>query len=79
MWVLSLDWKDPVEKGIAPTPIFLPEESPGQRSLMGYSPQGLTELDMTEVTQHAPSHPCAKLTWEMYYIEVVNCVHDSLN
>ena len=31
-----------------PTPIFLPGESHGQRSLAGYSPRGLKELDMTE-------------------------------
>ena len=31
-----------------PTPIFLPGESHGQRSLMGYSLWGLKELDMTE-------------------------------
>ena len=27
-------------------------ESPGQRSLAGHSPQGLTESDMTEATEH---------------------------
>ena len=31
-----------------PTPVFLPGESPGQRSLEGYSPLGHKELDMTE-------------------------------
>ena len=33
-----------------PTPVFLPGESHGQRSLVGYSPQGHKESDMTEVT-----------------------------
>ena len=33
-----------------PTPVFLPGESHGQRSLAGYSPWGHKELDMTEVT-----------------------------
>ena len=33
-----------------PTPVFLPGESHGQRSLAGYSPWGHTELDMTEAT-----------------------------
>ena len=33
-----------------PTLVFLPGESHGQRSLVGYSPQGLKELDMTEAT-----------------------------
>ena len=31
-----------------PTPSFLPEESHGQRNLVGCSPQGNKELDMTE-------------------------------
>ena len=33
-WVPSLGWEDPLEKG----KVFLPEESHGQRSLVGYSP-----------------------------------------
>ena len=33
-----------------PTPVFLPGKSHGQRSLAGYSPQGRTESDTTEVT-----------------------------
>ena len=31
-----------------PTPVFLPGESHGQRSLEGYSPWGCTESDTTE-------------------------------
>ena len=31
-----------------PTPVFLPGDSHGQRSLAGYSPQGRKGLDMTE-------------------------------
>ena len=31
-----------------PTPVFLPEESNGWRSLAGYSPWGFKELDTTE-------------------------------
>ena len=34
-----------------PTPVFLPGESQGQRSLVGYRLWGRKELDMTEVTQ----------------------------
>ena len=33
-----------------PTPVFLPGESHGRRSLIGCSPWGRTELDMTEAT-----------------------------
>ena len=32
------------------TPVFWPGESHGQRSLVGYSPWGHKELDVTEVT-----------------------------
>jgi len=31
-----------------PTPVLLPGKSHGQRSLVGYSPWGRKELDMTE-------------------------------
>ena len=47
-WTLSLGWEDPLEEGWQPTPVFLPGESHGQRSLVGYSPWGRKELDMTE-------------------------------
>ena len=36
-----------------PTPAFLPGESHGQRSLVGYSPRSCKESDTTEVTEHA--------------------------
>ena len=32
--------EDPLEKGMQPTPVFLPGEFHGQRSLVGYSPWG---------------------------------------
>ena len=35
-----------------PTPVFLPGEYHGQKSLAGYSPLDHTELDMPEVTWH---------------------------
>ena len=36
-----------------PTPVLLPGESHGRRSLVGYGPYGHKKLDTTEVTQHA--------------------------
>ena len=33
-----------------PTPVFLPGESLGQRTLVGYGPQGHKESDTTEAT-----------------------------
>ena len=46
----SLCWDDPLEEETQPTPVFLPGELHGQRSLMGYSPWGGKELDTTEAT-----------------------------
>ena len=45
--VWSLGWDDPLEEEMA-TPVFLPGQSNGQRSLPGYSPWGHKELDTTE-------------------------------
>ena len=47
-WVWSLGQKDPWRKSWQPTPVFLPVEFHGQRSLAGYSPWGHKELDTTE-------------------------------
>ena len=46
-------WEDPLEKGMGTTPVFLPGEFHGQRSLVGYSPWDHKESDMTEVTEQA--------------------------
>ena len=42
--------------GQQPTPVILPGESHGQRSLEGYSPECYKELDRTEVAEHACTH-----------------------
>ena len=54
MWVWALGQKDPLEEEMQPTPVFLPEKSHGQRSLVGYSPKGRKESDPTE-QQHGNS------------------------
>ena len=43
-WVRKIPWR----KKWLPTPVSLPGESHGQRSLAGYSPWGHKELDMNE-------------------------------
>ena len=61
--VQFLGQEEPLEKGTAthssilawriswqPTPVFLPGESQGQGSLMGFHLWGRTELDTTEAT-----------------------------
>ena len=66
-WVRKIPWR----RAWQPTPVFLPGESHGQRSLAGCNPLGRkdldtteatelaykpSELDMTEVTQHTLRH-----------------------
>ena len=47
--LLSLDWEDPLEKGMAiHSSILALRESHGQRSLAGHSPWGCKESDTTE-------------------------------
>ena len=43
-WVGKIPWR----RKWQPTPVLLPGESHGGRSLVGYSPQGRKELDTTE-------------------------------
>ena len=45
--VQFLGWEDPLERKWHPTPVFLPGNSHGQRSLAGYYPKSHEELDTT--------------------------------
>ena len=45
LWVRKIPWK-----AWQPTLVFLPGESCGQRSLVGYSPDGHKESDTTDET-----------------------------
>ena len=47
-WVRSLGQVDPLEKGMAIHPVFLPGKSQEQRSLSDYSPWSPKESDMLE-------------------------------
>ena len=48
-WVRKIPWR----KKWQPTPVFLPGESHGQRSLAGYSPWHCKGSDMTEWVTHS--------------------------
>ena len=53
-WVPTLGREDIVGgRKWQPNPVFLPEESHGPRSLVGYSPQRRKEEERTERTEHA--------------------------
>ena len=45
MWIRSQGQEDPLERTWQPTPVFLPGESHGQRSLVGYGLEGCKESD----------------------------------
>ena len=63
-WVRKIPWR----RAWQPTPIFLPGESHGQRSLVSYSPLGRKESNMTEATQHAHTTPASGV-----YIPCIYC------
>ena len=52
-WVQSLVRKIPWRRAWQTTPVLLPVESHGQRSLVACSPYGRRELDATEATEHS--------------------------
>ena len=56
-WVEKIPWG----KAWQPTPVLFPGESPGQRSLAGYSPWGHRESDTTE--QLSTAHPSQDITF----------------
>ena len=55
-WVASLGWEDSLEE-VMVTPVFLPGETHGQKSLVGYSAWGCKGSDTAEqlsTAQHCP-------------------------
>ena len=70
MQVRSRGWEDPLGRVWQSTPVFLPGESHGQRSLEGYSPWGFKESEMTEqltLTMHS-TVPGARKMEETQYL-----------
>ena len=57
------------EKAMAPTPVLLPGESQGRRSLVGYGPRGRKESDTTE------QHNLTNFTYSAYKL---NKQHDNI-
>ena len=48
----TLGWKDTLRRKWQPSPVFLPGESCGQRSLEGYDQLGHKKSEMPEATEH---------------------------
>ena len=66
-WVEKIPWRRTQQ----PIPVFLPGKFHGQRTLAGYSRQGLKESDMTSthVLRHKPRDPCTqKWVWNIWGI-----------
>ena len=59
-WVRKIPWR----RKWQPTPVFLPGESHGQRSLVGYSLWDCKESDTTEITSHTLYHDSYSKYWE---------------
>ena len=70
-WARSLGWEDPLEVGMRDNPLqYSYLENPhGQRSLVGCSPWGCKESDMT-VTEH--THVLNKRINEDFYKRIKN-------
>ena len=60
--------KIPWKRAWQPTPVLLPGESHGQRRPAGYSPQGCTESDMTQVTQHTHTKGTEALSFTLFFL-----------
>ena len=71
-WVGQIPWK----RAWQPTPVFLPGESRGQRSLVGYSPWSHKELGTTEAAQHAciQNHVSILNSWEGFLVLQSKCI-----
>ena len=69
-WVGKIPWK----KARQPTPVFLPEELHGQRSLAGDSPRGRQGSDRTEPTKHVRTHILHEYRSQLFDI-ALQCLH----
>ena len=64
--ITELNWR----RKCQPTPVFLPGESQGQRSLVGCRLWGPTESDMTEVTQQH----CSQRTYFVFFFNLLRFI-----
>jgi len=64
--------ENPLEKKMATTPVFLPGESHGQRSLVGYSPWGRKRVRHNWITKH-------KQQYSIVYMCHIFFIHSSID
>ena len=69
-WVGKIPWRSEWQN----TPVFLPGQSHGQRSLEGYSQWGCTESDMIEQLSRMTGLRCLEREWDPFLgMNVENC------
>ena len=68
-WIHSLGWEDPLEKSTSAHSSTLAWRIPGQRNLVGYSPQGCTDATEQDTSRptRATEHTCAHDTLERLF------------
>ena len=69
-WVKKIPWR----RAWQPTPVFLPGESHGLRSLVGYRVHGVSEWDTTEATEHAHTHHL-QIMAILYFFSLPYCAY----
>ena len=67
-WIAKILWR----KAQQPTPVFLPGESHGQRSLASYDPQGHKKSDRKEVNQQIPRRANIQCTGSIFSIHRIH-------
>jgi len=72
-WVQSLGQENPWRRAWQPTLVFLPGESHGQKSLVGYSPWGRKELDRTKEIEHTGKGRIQKVSriWKETFVRII--------
>ena len=62
-WVWSLGWEDPLEEGMASTPVFLPRESPWTEEPGRLQSMGSQRVGRDWVTKRGTAHPRLVFEW----------------
>ena len=70
-WVWSLGGEKPWRRKWQPTPVLLPGKSHGRRNLVGYSPWGCKESDMTERLHFLSFFEIRKYSTSFFFFNIV--------
>ena len=71
-WIVNTPWR----RERPPTPVFLPGESHGQKSLAGYSPWGHKESDMPEEPSMRVTHTHTHTHTHTQHSDCIHTLYD---